>query len=248
MSEGPSHLMIVTAHRGASQAAPENTIAAFNRALDAGVNAIETDIRLSRDGVPVLVHDENLLRVANSASRIEELTAAELAEVDVGTWMAPEFAGQGIPTLAWLAERCRHHTRLVLDLKVDGAAAAIAEVLDSSGFPVNQAWLCAWSEDQAADIRKNLPGARLIFIEDPLEHSDTEWMRVLALRGYYGLSLHHKSIDATTMADAHTNGLAVFAWTVNDPADMQRLRGIGVDGIISDGTAAGDFAPLFDGR
>ena len=240
--------MIVTAHRGASEAAPENTIAAFNRALDAGVNAIETDIRLSRDGVPVLVHDENLLRVASSAARIEELTAAELAEVDVGTWMAPEFAGQCIPTLAWLAERCRHHTRLVLDLKVDGTAAAIAEVLDSSGFPVNQAWLCAWSEDQAADIRKNLPDARLMFIEDPLEHSGTEWMRVLALRGYHGLSLHHKSIDATTMSDAHTNGLAVFAWTVNDPADMQRLRDIGVDGIISDGTAAGDFAPLFDGR
>ena len=58
--------MIVTAHRGSSEAAPENTIAAFNRALDAGVNAIETDIRLSRDGVPVLVHDENLLRVARA--------------------------------------------------------------------------------------------------------------------------------------------------------------------------------------
>lgn len=246
MPEGPNRPLIVTAHRGASAAAPENTIAAFDRALGAGVHAIETDIRLSRDGVPMLVHDEDLVRVAGSASRIEELTATELAEVDVGTWMDSEFAGQGVPTLAWLAARCRQHVRLLLDLKVDGAAAAIAEVLESARFPVNQASLCAWSEDQAADIRKNLPKAHLMFIEEPLEHTDTEWFGSLAFRGYNGLSLNHESIDASIVSKAHASGLEVFAWTVNDPADARRMRGIGVDGIISDGTVAGDFAPILD--
>lgn len=241
MTEQPPHRLAVTAHRGASAAAPENTMAAFHLALDAGVDAIETDIRLSQDGVPVLVHDEDLVRVANTADQVVKRTAVELAEVDVGSWMAPKFAGEGIPSLAWLAERCRARTRLVLDLKVDGTAAAIAEVLEACEFPLAQASLCAWSDDQAADIRKHLPGVRLIFIEDPLEHSDPEWLRSLALRGYLGLSLHHQSIDAALVTHAHASGLDVFAWTVNDPSDISRVRDAGVDGIITDGTAAGEF-------
>ena len=154
MSASADRPMIVTAHRGASAAAPENTIAAFERAIEVGVDAIETDIRLSRDGVPVLVHDADLSRVANSGAKVADLTAAELARIDVGAWMAPAFSGQGIPTLSWLAARCCPDLRLLLDLKVDGSAAAIAKVLKSTGFPAAHAYLCAWSEDQAADIRK----------------------------------------------------------------------------------------------
>ena len=243
MSDTASHPMIVTAHRGASAAAPENTAAAFQRALDVGVDAIETDIRLSQDGVPVLVHDADLMRVAGSRSKVADLTAAELARVDVGGWMAPQFSDQGVPSLAWLADRCRPDIYLLLDLKVEGAAAAIAEVLRAAEFPAAHAYLCAWSADQAADIRRHLPHAHLVYIEEASSHPDTGWVRDAALRGYDSLSLDHTSLDAETITEAHANGLEVFAWTVNDAADIERVRGFGADGVICDGTPAGQFPP-----
>ncbi len=244
MPEQHPRPILVTAHRGASAAAPENTVAAFQRALTAGVSAIETDIRLSRDGVPVLVHDEDLIRVAGSQAKVENLTAQELSEIDVGSWMSPEFSDQGIPPLTWLAGQCRQHTRLVLDLKVSDCAAAIAKALEATDFPFEQAFLCSWSDAQAADIRKHLPTAQLVFIEDPLVHSDAEWLRSLALRGYNGLSLHHRSITPEIVANAHASGLDVLAWTVNTDSDARRVQQAGVDGIITDGTSDGDFTTV----
>ncbi|MFP4638781.1 MAG: glycerophosphodiester phosphodiesterase [Spirochaetaceae bacterium] len=88
------------AHRGYSARAPENTMPAFREAAEAGVPGIELDVRLSRDGVPVVIHDPDLLRLAGSDATIAELTVAELAEADVGSWLSREFAGTGIPTLA----------------------------------------------------------------------------------------------------------------------------------------------------
>jgi glycerophosphoryl diester phosphodiesterase len=244
MPEQHPRPILVTAHRGASAAAPENTVAAFQLALSAGVDAIETDIRLSRDGVPVLAHDEDLIRVAGSPAKIKDLTAQELSKIDVGSWMGAEFRGQGIPPLTWLADQCRQHTRLVLDLKVSDCAAAIAKALEATDFPFEQAFICSWSNEQAADIRKHLPTAQLVFIEDPLVHSDAEWLRSLALRGYNGLSLHHQSIDPELVANAHASGLDVFAWTVNTDSDARRVQQAGVDGIITDGTADGDFTTV----
>lgn len=241
MPEQHPRSILVTAHRGASAAAPENTAAAFQLALSAGVDAIETDIRLSRDGVPVLAHDEDLMRVAGLPAKIADLTALELSKIDVGSWMGPDFRDQGIPPLTWLAEQCRHHTRLVLDLKVTNCVAAIAKALETTEFPFEQASVCSWSDEQAADIRRHMPTARLVFIEDPLLHSDAEWLRSLALRGYNGLSLHHQSIDSELVANAHASGLDVFAWTVNTDADTRRVQHAGVDGIITDGTSDGDF-------
>ena len=232
---------IVIAHRGASAAAPENTAAAFGHALTAGVDAIETDIRVSRDGVPVLFHDQDLMRVANSRSKVTDLTAAELASVDVGAWMGPAFSGQGVPTLAWLAERCQPNTSLLLDLKVEGSAAAIAEALKSTGFPADRAYLCAWTEDQATDIRTHLPDTHMVYIEEATPHDDQSWIQSVALRGYDSMSLDHASLDSRTVREAHAHGLTVFTWTVNNPSDIQRVQDMGVDGIICDGTPAGEF-------
>jgi glycerophosphoryl diester phosphodiesterase len=98
---------MITAHRGNSVAALENTMAAFTLALDLGVNAIETDIHLTSDGVPMLIHDADLARTAGLDSAVAALTLADLQQVDVGSWMSDEFRGETVPSLTDLARRCR---------------------------------------------------------------------------------------------------------------------------------------------
>ncbi len=89
----------VVAHRGASGHAPENTMAAFRRAVELGADFIETDLHLSRDAHLVCVHDAKLLRTTNANAAVKELTLAQLHELDAGSWFGPEFAGERIPTL-----------------------------------------------------------------------------------------------------------------------------------------------------
>lgn len=90
---------LMFAHRGYSARAPENTMPAFEAAAAAGIPGIELDVRLSRDGVPVVVHDADLMRLAGVDAAIAQLTLAELRGADVGSWFSPRFAGAGIPTL-----------------------------------------------------------------------------------------------------------------------------------------------------
>ena len=98
---------LIIAHRGASAAAPENTEAAFQMAIDAGTDGIEFDVQLAKDGVPVVIHDDNLTRTGGRDDRVAGLTSRQLAEIDVGSWFNAkrpklanaEFANEGVPTL-----------------------------------------------------------------------------------------------------------------------------------------------------
>ena len=96
---------LILGHRGASAIAPENTLAAFSQALSDGADGIEFDVRLSRDGVPVVIHDGTLNRTGSISGTVRDLTAAQLSEVDVGSWFSKRtgsqtFAGERIPTLS----------------------------------------------------------------------------------------------------------------------------------------------------
>ena len=110
MPRRPSPLVI--AHRGVSAHAPENTLAAFQMAIDVGADGVELDVRLSKDGVPIVVHDRNLVRLAGRSDSVANLTAGELSRVDVGSHFnavrprraRSEFVGAGVPTLAAVLE------------------------------------------------------------------------------------------------------------------------------------------------
>src|SRR6056297_841327 len=89
----------IWAHRGASAVAPENTLAAFTAALQAGADGIELDVHLTRDGVPVVMHDETVDRTTNGSGRIRDLSHAEIDDLDAGSWFGPRWRGEKIPTL-----------------------------------------------------------------------------------------------------------------------------------------------------
>ena len=114
--------MWVVGHRGASGYAPENTLAAFRRAVELGATFIETDLQLSRDARFIAIHDATLDRTTTARGPVQALTLAELRELDAGSWFGPAFAGERIPTLEEILEFARHSdVALCLELKPGGA-------------------------------------------------------------------------------------------------------------------------------
>lgn len=233
-----SRLVSVTGHRGNAGFAPENTMISFEEALDLGVDALETDVRLSSDGVPFLFHDASLERITGTRGPADSLTIAELRALDAGSWKGPEFRDQGIPELVELAELCRDRARLVLDLKVEGAAGPIAEALRVTGLPRDAVSICAWNDRHARDVQTHLEGVDLRFsTEKPLPRCDESWFEQLKDRGYHGLSIQWKFATEELIRLAHAHQVQVVTWTVNEPAEMNWALSSGVDEIITDDPA-----------
>ncbi|GAA2933784.1 hypothetical protein GCM10011428_59180 [Streptomyces violaceus] len=115
---------LVIAHRGASAYAPENTLAAVDKAAELGIPWVENDVQQTRDGELVVVHDDNLRRTTDAEEvfpgrapwKVKDFTAAEIARLDAGSWFGPAFAGARVPTLEQFVDRVeRHHQKLLLE-------------------------------------------------------------------------------------------------------------------------------------
>ncbi len=233
----PGHRPLVVAHRGASAVAPENSMAAFRAALDAGAEVVEFDLYLSADGHVVLFHDRDLKRIAGIDKTPGELTLDELRQLDVGSWMDSRFAGERIPTLDEALELIRGKARVHMDLKVDGLGKPIAEALERTGFPIEDALLGPWTEAHLGDIRRHLPHAPVVFIGSVPEEYSAAWMDRQVELGAGGFSMNWSTLSARFLGHARQRGLPVFAWTINDPQEIEAAILAGVDGVVTDDPA-----------
>ncbi|WP_397570698.1 glycerophosphodiester phosphodiesterase family protein [Schlesneria sp. T3-172] len=121
--------VLVTAHRGSAAHAPENTLAAIQRAIDIGADYTEIDVHQTKDGVVVLLHDRDLRRVAGDSRRLSQITFEEVQKLDVGRWFSEEFAQTRVPTLTEALRLCRDKIRVNIELKVFGPSAELAEAV-----------------------------------------------------------------------------------------------------------------------
>ena len=226
----------VIAHRGNSVSAPEDTLAAIREAFDLGVPIVEVDVYLSRDGVPVVFHDETVERTTNGTGVVWEKTLAELKALDAGAWKGPRYAGERIPTLAEALEAARGRGRLLLDLKMEGMGRAIAEVLRRLGMPPESVLAGTWSPSQANDVAAHLKGAAILAAGDAPTTWDGGYFARERARGIAVLEIGANwSREFVAAANAH--GLAVYAYTINDEPTMRELIEMGVDGIETDDPA-----------
>lgn len=228
---------LVYGHRGASARAPENTARAFALALSEGADGVELDVRLSRDGVVVVVHDDDLTRVAHRPLRVANLDAHVLQTIDVG--------GDVIPTLDdTLDLLCATDARVNVELKGDvpdrsGLVRAVSMLLRRRSARVReQVFLSSFWPGILVGLRALCPSVARAFLFD-LEHTGAlhaAWLR-RALRPE-GLHPHHPLCDARSLARWHARGLFVNAWTVDSPLEARKLASIGIDGIITNDPAA----------
>lgn len=242
----------VVAHRGASGHAPENTVAAAEAAAELGARWVETDVQRTADGELVLVHDETLERTTNAEEvfpdrapwNVSDFTAAEIAQLDAGSWYGEEFAGEPVPTLTeFLAVLEENGQDLLLELKSPELYPGIEqEVLVQLA---EQGWL---GEDAAGELVIQSFNADSVRTVHELEPSVTTGFLgtpdpdELASYAEFADQINPRYTDLTAgyvaavqeLTGPHGRPLEVQTWTVNEPEDAVRVAALGVDGIITD--------------
>ena len=248
--------MLIIGHRGASAVAPENTMAAFREALAVGADGIEFDVRLTRDGVPVVIHDSTLRRTGGLPHRIADLTSAEISRIDVGSWFAQKkgfppgtFANETVPSLAELFTLFQtNNSTLYLEMKCDSPseqrplAEACVRVIDEHSLKERVVVECF--QLPALKILKEIdPDIKTVALfepsfKNPSVLSDQRILNQATEVGAAALALHHRLARESLVQKAKSAGLHVAVWTVDDPAWIERAQAIGIDALITNNPAA----------
>jgi glycerophosphoryl diester phosphodiesterase len=213
--------VITFAHRGGRAHAPENTIRAFQTGLALGASGLESDVWLSADGVPVLVHDARFWR--------------GLRHVDVGRSTAEELARYDIPRLSDLLAECGTDYELSLDLKVPASADPTVDVLRRMGDP-NRSWLCIGSTRLLEGVRRRHADVRVVHSQRR-DRIGTELERHaahLAELGVDAMNMHHTDWNPGLVALFHRFGVRAFAWDAQHVRTLRAMLDAGVDAVYSD--------------
>lgn len=225
------------AHRGGGCLAPENTLEGFRLAARLGFRAVEFDVMLTRDGVPVLIHDETLERTTDGQGRVCERDWAELAGLDAGRWLHRAWAGVGIPRLDEVLVLCSS-LGLGVNVEIKPAAGhdeatgrAVAERLTAlwpAGLP---AVVSSFSEPALAAARAAAPGQTRALLVEALPE---DWRERLARLGCSLLHGRAADLDATALAALGAAGVPVAAYTVNRAEDAARCFALGIAALFTD--------------
>ena len=224
----------IIAHRGASAHAPENTLAAYERAVALGAQFIETDLHLTRDARFVAIHDKTLERTTNGKGPVRDHTLAELRELDAGMWFDRQFMGQQIPTLEEILAFAREHDVVFyLEIKYDAAWGmhhALAAALSGAG---NAARTIVISFDPSTlDSLRRLDASIMTGLL--VEGANRDFVKAAVDVGARQLCPRADLITRELVDQAHRSDLHVVTWTVNDAAKMNSAIHSGVDGIMTD--------------
>jgi glycerophosphoryl diester phosphodiesterase len=232
--------VLVLGHRGAAGTAPENTFASFAQALALGADVIETDLHVSSDGVPVLCHDPDIARTTDGEGAIAELDFATLQRFDAGD-------GRPIPSLGEVLAAFPE-ARFNIEIKDTrhGASEAVLREVREHGA-AERVLLTAGDDATMARLRAAVSAAQLEVAQGASAGDVLVFLRVsrglappaelpaepMALQipvAFQGRTL----VEPELLACAARHGVEVHVWTVNDPAEMRRLRDLGVDGLVTD--------------
>lgn len=230
--------MKIIGHRGVAGLAPENTLASFTLAADRGLAMVEFDVRLSRDGVPLVFHDDTLERCTDGEGPVAATDWAEIARLDAGSWFSPIFAGERVPSLEQVLHLClTRNLAINIEIKPDAgreletanAALALALTLwpDSAPPPVISSfhWECV---DTASRLAPRWPRALLAETLPPA------WRDEVRRRGATALHLDHRHLDEGIVATILAEGIGLRAYTVNDSDRARQLASWNVEAVFSD--------------
>ena len=222
----------VIAHRGAAAAAPENTAAAFRRALAIGVDAVELDVHLSADGEPVVIHDHLLDRTTDGRGPVGAFSLAALRQRDAGRWFGEPFTGERILPLAEALDLLRG-VRVIVEVKNapvanPGVAGRVAAVIREAAHPAVA--VSSFDHPVLVEIKKQLPSLEtaVLYVARPVNP-----LRLAQDAGAAVLHPHWAMLTPDLVTSAHAAGLRVETWVVDEPEDLQRIVAMGSDGVMT---------------
>jgi len=229
----------IIAHRGAGRLAPENTLAAMRLAQRHGLTMVEYDVALSRDEMPIVLHDQNIQRTSNGQGNADELNFSELSRFDFGSWHSSAYAGEPLATLYSIAAfTLANDMHSNIEIKpqpgrealTGGLVADLASILwkDASVPPL----LSSFSEtalQAARDAAPELP--RALLLEG---RPGTDWLERLKRLDCMALHLAQAHMSHDLINAVHGKGYKIAAWTVNDSSRAQRLLQWSCDAVFTD--------------
>ncbi|WP_370570280.1 glycerophosphodiester phosphodiesterase [Paenibacillus sp. JCM 10914] len=233
MSSTPQIMTI--AHRGAAGEAPENTLASFQLGLDQGCDGIELDIHLSKDGQLIVCHDNTIDRTTDGTGKIREMTAAELKQVDAGSWFDEKYAGERIPLLEEVFERVPPDIMINIEIKDTSGHALEPVLLDlmKRMNRIDNVVISSFDHQTLVHLKRLDERVKIGLLYDckPVRHA-----RMAAITGVDVYSLHpnFNRLDQADTRDAVEEGLQVYAYTINHELSIAKAIEYGVSGIITD--------------
>jgi glycerophosphoryl diester phosphodiesterase len=216
----------VIAHRGASADAPENTLAAFQLALDCGADGIELDVMLSKDEQLAVIHDDTINRTTNGSGRVKDMTLAELQTFDAG-------GGQKIPSLAEVFDQFGGKFLINIELKnyssiLDSLPVKVARLVEEYDL-ADSVLISSFNPFNLPRFRRRMPKVPLGLITQPGQARFWVWR----LFRYEALIPHLSDVDTELVSAVHARNLQLNTWTPDDPDEIRRLAEMGVDGLVT---------------
>lgn len=222
---------VITYHRGYSSRAPENTMAAFEAALEDGSPRIELDVQMTADGVAVVTHDTSLRRCTGCNANIYDLPYAQVQQLDAGRWFHRQFAGAYIPTLEEVLALCKGKAELNIEIK----PSTFTPTLEAETVRLIHAY------DYGADcVVTSQSYETLCKVKELDPDITTGYILALGVGTYYDLpaadffSVESTFITAGMVQQIHLRGKTISAWTINRQQDAEKLLQLGVDDLITD--------------
>lgn len=225
------HETKVMAHRGASTEAPENTMAAFQKAIDDMADYIELDVQLTNNGEVIVMHDSNAYRTTGVDANIVNMTYKEVKTLDAGSWFSDEYVGENVPSLKEVLELTQGKIKLNIELKPadnDTALAKNTVRLIEKYNMVNDCVITSFSESALKAVKTYNQEIKVGYILSAA-YGDFYDMKNVDFFSVNAAFLSKRTIDAI-----HNSGKRVYAWTVNNKEAIKNLTNKGVDGIITD--------------
>ncbi len=234
----PTHI----AHRGAGKLAPENTLAAIRLGASHAYSMFEFDVKLSGDGVLLLMHDATLERTTDGCGRVAGHSFAQIAQLDAGSWHSAAYAGESVPTLAQVA-RWLIANRALANIEIKPCPGREAETGAAVALEALHCWreasvpplLSSFSEPALRAARQAAPDLPRALLLAEL-HDD--WLARCRALDCVALDASARVLNEAVIDAAHRAGLRVLTYTVNDAQQARRLFGWGLDGLITDAVDA----------
>ncbi len=229
--------MLVFGHRGARAYAPMNTLPSFELALEQGADGVELDVRLTRDGEMIIMHDDRVDATTDGEGRVSDFTLAEIQSLDAGSWFGEAFKGARVPTLDEVFEAIGARTRINVEIKPEFGRSSgevehkVAEAIRRHGL-ARRVIVSSFNPVTLRRFRRAMPEVPIGY----LYSRDVPFFVPQLMIGlpHEARHPHFDMIDAKYMAWAKRQGYRVNTWTVNDPAKAVELRDLGVDCVITD--------------
>jgi glycerophosphoryl diester phosphodiesterase len=229
---------LIIAHRGFSDEAPENSMAAFRKAIDAGSDMIELDVRLSADNIPIVFHDRRLQRTSNGRGNLQGKSAAELAAIDNGSWFSPKFHRERIPLLRDIFPLLTTGLSLNIEIKPDVASLNGASVVESVVEEIHNAKspagviVTSFNHAMVKEVKEVDRSIVTGVLYNPMTHFRKSPSTLIKNAKAEIFVCSKLQVNGDVVTDTHDAGYLIYVYGVATGRDIQRMLDLGVDGLI----------------